>query len=152
MPHGQLSRLTCFNLNIKLYDFLTPLYQFESSYGVDQGFDWDRQKKLLEDAIKSDRDILKDIPQELRLNISPKSELDHLPPPQRLTPYAIPEAKRNGMDWDGSEAGHRAIAYDVQKANFYVSQLATRSYLTEKYDLLIDKYNRNSMYILTRLF
>lgn len=47
------SMITCFNLNVKLYDCLTPLCQFEGSYGVNQLVDWDRQKTILEETIQA---------------------------------------------------------------------------------------------------
>jgi hypothetical protein len=142
-PEGILSKLAAFNLNIQIYQTLTPLATMEMAYGIDQVFDWNRQKKVLEDALRNVKSVLVSAPQELLLqpSISPAQPEDrqYYPP---MTDY--PGVQTNGSDAFQSvdAVERRKLQYEIQKANIYASQLGTRSYIVEKYWNLHEVYEQ----------
>jgi hypothetical protein len=135
-PVGITSRLTGFNLGIKIYQTLTPLATMEMAYGIDQIFDWNRQKQVLEDALRKVKDVLMNAPQELLLQPNPQSgqyepnEHQYYPP---MTDYPGIRYNGNNMNQWADEDARRKLQFEIQKANIYASQLGTRSYIVEKY-------------------
>ena len=144
-PEGITSKLTGFNFGIKIYQTLTPLSTMEMAYGIDQVFDWNRQKNLMEDALLNVKKVLQKVPLELLLQPGCQSnpyepiERQYYPP---MTDY--PGVRSNGNDmsqWADSSA-RRELQYEIQKANIYASQLGTRSYIVEKYWNLYEVYEQ----------
>ncbi|KAL5354283.1 hypothetical protein ACLOAV_000371 [Pseudogymnoascus australis] len=66
-PPGAVSKLAGFNLGIQIYMTCTPLATMELAYGIDQLFDWPRQKRVLEECVENVKRTLENIPSELRL-------------------------------------------------------------------------------------
>jgi hypothetical protein len=145
-PTGLVSKLTGFNLNIQVYMTCTPLNTMEIAYGIDEIFDWNRQKRVLENCLHAVNHALDGTPKELML--TPGSQPGEFGGESRG--YIQPAQHFHGLsDGSGSAAGQavmnlqesrRPIQYEIQKANIYVSQLGTRSYLVEKYWNLLDAY------------
>lgn len=160
-PPGVISEITGFNLNVQIYMTVTPLATMELSFGIDEVFDWGRQKRILEQCLKDVKKVLENAPRELTLAPGAPVESDghqasgigaerfYFPP---ISQDATPLGHRNGMPPNGMPPNgnanietpeqRRAIQYEAQKANIYASQLGTRSYIVEKYWNLLDAYNR----------
>ncbi len=145
-PTGKLSKLAGFNLNVRIYSTVTPLATMELAYGIDEVFDWNRQKRLLEDSLLNVKRVLDDIPSELRLETGSQpgdfQGLSSYYPPNS----DFPGLRANGADstqWPDDEAKERRrlLQFEIQKANIYASQLGTRSSFVDKYCNLQDAYN-----------
>jgi hypothetical protein len=131
-PPNKISKLVGFNLNVKIYEALTPLATMELVHGVDQLFDWDHQKNVLTGCLSSVKRILDNVPKELTLNtredISSHREYHSIPNPtvSRSNGYHTEQSPPEGTETTSQ------IQFEIQKANILVSQLSTRSYLVEK--------------------
>jgi hypothetical protein len=146
-PAGIVSEITGFNLNIQIYMTCTPLNIMEIAYGIDEIFDWNRQKRVLENCLRAVKHALDGAPKELMLTPgSQPGEFEGENGRGYIQPVQHFHSVRDGS---GSAAGHddlnlqvsrRPMQYEIQKANIYVSQLGTRSYLVEKYWNLLDAY------------
>lgn len=142
MPEGETSQLTAFVLNIKIYDTLSPILVSEIAHGLNEVYDWGKQKLMLETALATVRDILKSLPPELVLNTDMIKSPSPLTGPHyqpTMTPYAMSEAS---VPYETSEEARLKTQYEIQKANLYVSQSGTRSYLVEKYEIMREQYCR----------
>ena len=142
-PPGIISKLTGFNLGIKIYSTLTPLATMEMANGIDEVFDWNRQKRVLEECLRAVKRVLDIIPRELMLQPGTQpgefdsSGYQYYPPTSDFS-----GARSNGdREWQESSA-RRRLQYEIQKANIYASQLGTRSYIVEKYGNLQDAYDQ----------
>jgi hypothetical protein len=113
-PSDVVSEITGFNLGIHIYMTCTPLATMEMAYGIDEVFDWNRQRRVLEECLRAVKRTLDHAPRELMLN--PGSE----------------------------RYQHERLQYEIQKANIYASQLGTRSYIVEKYWNLLESNNRKT--------
>jgi len=120
-------------------------------YGIDQVFDWNRQKKILEECLQKVKSILDSVPRELML--TPGSQPGEFASFESARPYFPPVAEYPGLRANGDEMGHwpqessesrRQIQYEIQKANIYASQLGTRSYIVEKYGNLQEVYEHRA--------
>ncbi|CAG8961272.1 hypothetical protein HYFRA_00013551 [Hymenoscyphus fraxineus] len=138
-PHNVLSKITGFNAGIKIYLTVSPLATMEMAYGIDQVFDWNRQKRVLEECLKNVKKTLDGIAPEL--HVAPQSKApefganntSYFPP---VPEYMGARANAtNGAQWqpEGSMEARRNLQFEIQKANIYASQLGTRSYIVEKY-------------------
>ncbi|KFY14623.1 hypothetical protein V492_02512, partial [Pseudogymnoascus sp. VKM F-4246] len=66
-PPGAVSKLAGFNLGIQIYMTCTPLATMELAYGIDELFDFPRQKRVLEECVENVKRTLENIPSELLL-------------------------------------------------------------------------------------
>ena len=137
-PAGIVSKLTGFNLACQIYMTVTPLATMEMAYGIDEVFDFNRQKKVLEECLRSAKKVLDGAPNELVLIPNATNDGFSIPERRYFPPaQEYPGIRSNGVDslpWlqDASDA-RRKLQYEIQKANIYISQLGTRSYIVEKY-------------------
>lgn len=146
-PVGIISKLTGFNLNIKVYSTVTPLATMELAYGIDNVFDWSRQKRVLEECLQSVKRSLDHAPPELMLQVS--KPFDNQAPAQGQYYPPMPEfpghranAPTENTTWQLAvdPEARRRLQHEIQKANIYASQLGTRSYIVEKYWNLQESY------------
>jgi hypothetical protein len=146
-PPGKISELTGFNLNIKVYLAITPLATLELAYGIDEVFDWNRQKKVLESCLGDVIKTLDHAPQELLLQNGFQAVDENSASQQYYPPmHDHPGLRFNGTEaarWYPSPEARRQLQYEIQKANIYASQLGTRSYIVEKYWNLYDAYQKS---------
>ncbi|KAH9208577.1 hypothetical protein DL95DRAFT_395158 [Leptodontidium sp. 2 PMI_412] len=146
-PAGVLSKLTGFNLNVRIYKTVTPLSTMEFAYGIDEVFDWNRQKRVLEQCLSNVKQVLEVIPQELMLQpgASP-GEFEHSAFQYQPPNTDYPGVRSNGGDanqWPiGKSEERRRLQFEIQKANIYASQLGTRSSFVDKYCNLFDAYEK----------
>ncbi|KAL2821057.1 hypothetical protein BJX63DRAFT_443581 [Aspergillus granulosus] len=121
-PSRLVSRLVGFNANVRVYGSYNPISAWETAFGLGQIFDWDRQRVVIYECLQKSKLALANVPKELSLYATEGAHLDQA------------EDVKMGLDHDDPEAlERRHIQYEIQKANIYSSQLATRSYLVEKY-------------------
>ncbi|KAL9105046.1 MAG: hypothetical protein Q9163_000059 [Psora crenata] len=144
-PDGHKSELVGFNINVRVFLSYQGISKNELIHGVDELFDWERQKKELEQSLKNVKTILEGLPPSLVLD-----QQDQTPNPQKHS-YPEPGAAPSGpldqtkMAIDSIE-DRTKMQQEVQKANIHASQLGTRSYLVEKYFNLSDAHQRLSNY------
>lgn len=134
-PAGLVPELVGFNANVKVYQSYTTLATTELTYGINEVFDWERQTKVLDQGLRSCKRVLDELPSELSVWLEGSQEnqpLNMFAPGQELQgrdPLML--LTLNGAEQNPDEK--RKTQYEIQKANIYLSQLATRSYITERY-------------------
>lgn len=144
-PEGILSGIVGFNMGVKTYMTCTPLSTMEVAYGIDQVFDYQRQRRVLAQCLNAAKHVLDQLPNELMLLQNSESggfgqrNEAYYPPLE-----GFPGARSGGIEgqsWNGVAGDEkRRRQYEIMKSNIYASQLATRSYLVEKYWNLQDAY------------
>ncbi|KUJ15108.1 uncharacterized protein LY89DRAFT_671495 [Mollisia scopiformis] len=150
-PDGIVSKLTGFNLNVKVYLSTSKLSTMELAYGIDEVFDWARQKRVLEECLRQCKHSLDHAPHELLLQPGSapgefaSTAAQYFPP---ATEYPGLRVRMNGdqaSEWQFTNPdARRQIQYEIQKANIYASLLGTRSYIVEKYCNLQEIHERKT--------
>ena len=128
-PLGVVSLITGFNANVRVFLSYDALSTMDMTYGTDESVDWDKQKLLVQRCLAACRTALEGVPRELKLrqdNTSFSTAADGLSRYQQLQA-------------DDDILGKRQTQFEIQKANIYVSQLGTRSYILEKYWTLCER-------------
>jgi hypothetical protein len=121
-PAHTVSRLVGFNANVRVYSSYNPISAWETAFGAGQIFDWERQRVIIYECLQKSKLALANVPKELSLCTTEGASLDQ------------EEDVKMALDhYDSETQGRRHVQYEIQKANIYASQLATRSYLVEKY-------------------
>jgi hypothetical protein len=148
-PPGQTSTLTAFVLGIKIYSAMSPVLRSDVINGENKVLPegWDSHKRILEHTIVQVKELLRVIPRELQLNLTQTPQTSDQPGPHYqppMTPYALTGSNGNSMQFDDSASAHRNTPFEIQKGNLYASQLATRSYLVEKYAIMQETHYRES--------
>ncbi|KAJ9649087.1 hypothetical protein H2199_001001 [Coniosporium tulheliwenetii] len=134
-PPGVVSLMTGFNLNVQIYLSYEPLVTMEIAYGIDHCFDWERQKHVIVGSLKACKHALDRVPPELGMwpaadQYGGQQGQSYYP----NMPYHDPALIGSfDTDPDASLEERRRVQFEIQKANIYVSHLATRSYIVEKY-------------------
>lgn len=147
-PPGLISEIVGFNANVRVFCSYNGLSAMELAYGVDEIFDWGRQKRMLESCLRTAKTALDDVPQELMLRPGSRTgsfgsgtyDQDgvYRPPIGDLQGSQIYNEMQNG----DAIVARRRVQCEIQKANIYASQLGTRSHIVEKYWNLCDIHNR----------
>ena len=152
-PPGDIPVITGFNANIRVLSTCNDIAAIELIRGVDEVADWERQKKVLDISLQSVKHALDDLPSELVFTSQappPRSREPKYPSPNPESSIAqeLAQHATNGFDnirIDFNRHGERRrIQYEIQKANIYATQLATRLYLVEKYWNLYDAHGLTS--------
>ncbi|KAL6157425.1 hypothetical protein ACJQWK_07116 [Exserohilum turcicum] len=141
---GVLSMLTGFNVNVRIYLSYSSLATAEMAFGIDEIFDWERQQRVFQQSLQRCRQILENMPQQLK--VQPKTGKDSGIEQQKSYYPPMPEysgMRDPTMDNYSKPETQDARRYEIQKANIYASHLATRSHLVEKYFLQLEKYQRS---------
>ncbi|KAL4911590.1 hypothetical protein BDW74DRAFT_165008 [Aspergillus multicolor] len=120
-PAHKVSRLVGFNANVRVYSSYNPISAWETAFGAGQIFDWDRQRVVIYECLQKSKLALANVPKELSLFMPGGAPLEQ------------EDVKMTLGHEDEGASTRRHIQYEIQKANIYASQLATRSYLVEKY-------------------
>ncbi|KAL2204471.1 hypothetical protein CC79DRAFT_1133072 [Sarocladium strictum] len=146
-PEGAVTLLTGYRFAIDIYTTMNGVVSLELAYGMST-LPWSDQRLLLRDGLLAAKSVIDNLPPELQLHPSPNSEA--------ANPLAALDD--SGMQyappaWPASQPAHdvrnviklhphrrRQLQYEIQKANIFVSQLATRSYFVEMYFNLRDVY------------
>ena len=142
VPQDEISELVAFNATMKTYEAVTDINAMDLAYGPDELFAWDHQSHSIRRSLGMLDGVLGSLPSEFLLDrrSSPVTTQAHdpqFPPPTQ----GYPEL---GVDYSTRVGGHREqkkIRVEIQKANYYASHIATRSYLIEKLRKLSDKHH-----------
>ncbi len=135
---GSVTLLTGFRFAIDIYTTMNGIVSLELAYGMST-LPWADQRILLRDGLMAAKSIIDNLPPELQLGSSsadsnPLASLDesgmqYVPP---VWPSVQPSHDlRNVIK--AHPVRRRQLQYEIQKANIFVSQLATRSYFVELY-------------------
>ncbi|KAK4113224.1 hypothetical protein N656DRAFT_648583 [Canariomyces notabilis] len=163
-PEGTVSLLTGFVQAIKIYMTMNGLVSVELSYGI-ATLPFHDQKVMLDECLQAVKHVMDDLPRELRIDLnSPDSGanhgLDNLLPTNSQTSNLFDDSGAGGLaylnlgyqqqtpaDFRHIVSAHperrRLLQYEIQKANIYASQLATRSYYVERYLNLRDAHREH---------
>ncbi|OAQ82656.1 fungal transcriptional regulatory protein [Purpureocillium lilacinum] len=146
---GSVTLLTGFRFAIDIYTTMNGIVSLELAYGMST-LPWPDQRLLLRDGLLAAKSIVDNLPPELQLgnhaaaavdDASSLASLDeagmqYVPP---LWPEAQPAHDlRNVIK--AQPLRRRQLQYEIQKANIFVSQLATRFYFVDMYYNLRDVY------------
>lgn len=137
-PPGLLPMMSGFNANVRVYLSCKPISIMELAWGIDQVVDWERQKRVLLEALRSCKSAMNNMPPDLTV-WAPGSSLQDQS--NGLDPYPMFQSSSgqrdpamiNPNDVEPTLEERRRMQYEIQKANIYASSLATRSYIVEKY-------------------
>jgi hypothetical protein len=166
-PDGVVSLLAGFNQAVKIYMTMNSIVSVELSYGITT-LPFHDQRGMLEDSLQAVKQVMAVLPRELSLDLhrSPSNgqsshglgdfsmsdphsvlgddQFQYYPPayPAHQPPTDIRHIIKSHPQ------RYRHLQYEIQKANIYVSQLATRSYYVERYLNLRDAH-RESMRVQT---
>ncbi|KAK0713496.1 hypothetical protein B0T26DRAFT_833070 [Lasiosphaeria miniovina] len=159
-PEGVVSLLTGFNQGIKIYMTMNGLVSIELSYGIST-LPFHDQKVMLDECLQAVKQVMDDLPRELTIDLNnalPCLGLEDLPPaippdgifdehgfqycPPAYPAHQPPTDIRHAIE--NNPEHRRLLQYEIQKANIYVSQLATRSYYVERYLNLRDVHRENT--------
>lgn len=135
---GSTSLLTGFRFGIDIYTTMNGVVSLELAYGMST-LPWADQRLLLRDGLLAVKSIIDNLPADLQLgqtgpDVDPMeafedSTMQYVPP---LWPNAQP-AHDPRLAFKSQPHRRRQLQYEIQKANIFVSQLATRSYFVELY-------------------
>ncbi|KAG5932330.1 hypothetical protein E4U53_001382, partial [Claviceps sorghi] len=140
---GSVTLLTGFRFGIDIYMTMNGVVSLELAYGMST-LPWADQRILLRDGLIAAKSITDNLPPELHLAAQgedanllatlDEAGLQYVPP---LWPNAQPSHDvRNVIKTQPAQ--RRRLQYEIQKANIFMSQLATRSYFVELYFNLRD--------------
>ncbi|KAF1963357.1 hypothetical protein CC80DRAFT_397288 [Byssothecium circinans] len=146
-PAGVVPEVTGFNINARIYLSYSTLSTTEMAYGSDELFDWDRQQRMLDDCLQRCKQTFENIPDCLHVRNNKNGQNSTFG--QRKKPYFPPmpeflgmrDPALNGFHGPESQEARRASQYEIQKANIYATHLSIRSYIVEKYFVLLEKSN-----------
>ncbi|KAL8713995.1 MAG: hypothetical protein Q9220_002141 [cf. Caloplaca sp. 1 TL-2023] len=134
MPEGEISRLAGFNANMKIYQACTGVSVMDLAYGINELFDWNRQNLTLRQSLSSVEDVLSHAPPEFSLQHKSAPLHDQrYPPPNQGYPEMFAPERESAHD-------RRKVQLEIQKANLHAAQLATRSFLIDKYSILFEAH------------
>lgn len=149
-PEGTMSLITGFNRNINTYLSMNELIGIDMCYGI-KFFEWTAQRTMLNNALNQAKSITNALPPELQVDTAnPQAEsnvkfldesgFQYCPPafPATQPPHDVRHA------FAEQPLRRRKLQLEIQKANIYASQLATRSYYVERYLNLRDTYRAQS--------
>ncbi|KAH7349682.1 hypothetical protein B0T11DRAFT_232290 [Plectosphaerella cucumerina] len=141
--NNSVTLLTGFRFAAEIYTTMNAIVSVDLVYGMST-LNWTDQRGMLRDALIAAKDIVDRLPPELQLhgNHDAFNNFDAFEDPNlQYVPPAYPNAQpandvRNVIK--GNTQRRRQLQYEIQKANIFVSQLATRSYFVELYFNLRD--------------
>lgn len=167
-PEGTVSLLTGFNQGIKIYMTMNGLVSVELSYGI-ATLPFHDQAVMLDECLQAVKQVMDGMPRELTidLNSGPANATHGLDNVVRVStqPSLFDESSTAGVlhycppvpyvqqppphaDFRHATSSHperrRLLQYEIQKANIYASQLATRSYYVERYLNLRDAHREHA--------
>ncbi|KAK3486763.1 uncharacterized protein B0T23DRAFT_324847 [Neurospora hispaniola] len=161
-PPSIVSRLTGFVQAIKIYMTMNPLVSIELSYGLST-LPFQDQKVMLQDCVQAVKQVMEGMPPELTLDLDSNpadgvptslSELSRIPASRSALSdsgfqYCAPAYPAHQPASDirhivNNDHGRRLLQYEIQKANIYASQVATRSYFVERYLNLRDAHREHT--------
>ncbi|KAJ2904639.1 hypothetical protein MKZ38_007475 [Zalerion maritima] len=149
-PEGTVSLLKGFNECVRTYLTMGPITSAELCYGLGS-LPWNHQRTMINDGLRDAKQVTLGLPVELQLTpnegtIPQSASADLEDAGYQYYPPAFPQGQpANDIRHVIAEqpAKRRKIQFEIQKANIFVSQLATRSYYVEKYFNLHDAWRES---------
>ena len=136
-PTGTLSLLVGFNLNAMIFRAFHALTALEMAFGRNELYDFDRQRQIIRQALAKVKSVTDHAPPEFQINlpgqagsVSAHAASDYS---NLLNGRQHPMSDRARSNSYSLSNSRRGVQFEIQKANIYATQLATRSYLVEKY-------------------
>lgn len=143
---GSVTLLTGFRFGMDIYMTMNGVVSLELAYGMST-LPWADQRLLLRDGLLAAKSIIDNLPPELQLG-NRGDDANSLASIDEAGLQYVPPA------WPNAQPAHdlrnvikaqpmrrRQLQYEIQKANIFVSQLATRSYFVEMYFNLRDVHH-----------
>ncbi|KAK4221554.1 hypothetical protein QBC38DRAFT_513505 [Podospora fimiseda] len=154
-PDGLVSLMAGFNQAIRIYMTMNGLVSIELAYGI-SSLEFNNQRDMLGDCLGAVKQVMNGLPRELSINL----DMDYSEASHALTSNLTPNgAPTNAFEStpsiyycppvypyqsNGGPDQRRRLQYEIQKANIYVSQIATRSYYVERYLNLRDAHREHA--------
>ncbi|KAL8907405.1 MAG: hypothetical protein Q9171_005870 [Xanthocarpia ochracea] len=140
MPEGEVPRLVGFNAIMQVYKACADVSAMDVVYGGNELSNWPQQRATLVRALDSVEGVLGIIPSMFLFGSKSSSN-----EAARQQNYPLPTQGYMGLGvlvpFQNDEPNERKrTAIEIQKANLYGAQLATRSYLLQKYLILSDSF------------
>ena len=156
-PEGSVSLITGFNQGIKIYMTMNGIVSIELSYGISM-LPFPNQKSMLDESLQAVKQVMNDLPRELTIDLNTGSQSAHgLSDLMPVGHAGVFDDGNNGLhytpisypvqlppDFRPHPERRRLLQYEIQKANIYASQLATRSYYVERYLNLRDAHREHA--------
>ncbi|RDA89475.1 hypothetical protein CP533_3634 [Ophiocordyceps camponoti-saundersi (nom. inval.)] len=145
-PEGSVTLLTGFRFAIDIYTTMNGIVSLELAYGMST-LPWADQRLLLRDGLVAAKSIVDNLPPELQLGsqLSVEEDGDDDAAAADAGLQYVPPG------WPNPQPAHdvravikahplrrRQLQHEIQKANIFVSQLATRAYFVDLYFTLRD--------------
>lgn len=136
-PPGLISELVGFNVNVRVFCSYNSLSATEMAFGINEIFDWEKQKALLEECLRAVKVALNEVPRELMLRSGSRiSQYDFNLNGQGVLGYSTTHSVTPYLEHQSGESSsseRRRLQHAIQKTNIYASQLSVRSHIVEKY-------------------
>lgn len=165
-PDGIVSLLAGFNQGIKIYMSMNGLVSVELSYGIST-LPFHDQKAMLDESLQAVKQMMDGLPRELTIDLNatlgntqphglpnllstapPTGVFDDTNNGLHYLPISYPAMQQPAPEFRHGASAHperrRLLQYEIQKANIYASQLATRSYYVERYLNLRDAHREHA--------
>ena len=144
-PSGVVSKIVGFNANVRIFQSYDQLNLINMTHGAAKGANWNQQRHVIEHCLTACKQSMECLPPELMLIKGPETT-EFSPSSYAMSPeYNSYDrtSQRDGtrpalMEIERSAQERRKVQYEIQKANIYVTGLATRSHIVEKYWTLCD--------------
>ncbi|KAL8963549.1 MAG: hypothetical protein Q9193_000207 [Seirophora villosa] len=142
MPHGEVAKLTGFNVLMKIYRVCSEVSAMELAYGINEAFDWAQQRAVIAKALGRVRTALSGLPRALLFapESSPKAQtqLSQETHPLPTQGYPVLNGQQNSMQAHGWKDEQNKTQLEIQKFNIIAAEIATRCTLIETYSRLSD--------------
>jgi hypothetical protein len=134
---GLTPLLTGFNLNTSIFMSMNELVGVDMCYGINF-FEWSAQRAMLHNALQTAKAVIERLPPELQVNFVADDDAASTSDDGSMLycPPAFPAMQpshdvRHKLTQQPQR--RRKLQLEIQKANIYASQLATRSHFVERY-------------------
>ncbi|CAO1602942.1 hypothetical protein XANCAGTX0491_006538 [Xanthoria calcicola] len=143
MPEGEISKLAGFNAIMEVYKACADVSAMDVVYGGSEPSDWPHQKAIVLRSLESVEGVSGTIPSIFLSRSTASNEAARQPDYPLPTQGYLGHGVLVPFQTDGPHE-QKKTAIEIQKANLHGAQLATRSYLLQKYSVLSDESRANN--------
>lgn len=143
MPEGEISKLAGFNAIMEVYKACADVSAMDVVYGGSEPSDWPHQKAIVLRSLESVEGVSGTIPSIFLSRSNASNEAAQQPDYPLPTQGYLGHGVLVPFQTDGPHE-QKKTAIEIQKANLHGAQLATRSYLLQKYSVLSDESRANN--------
>ena len=145
-PPNLISQITAFNLNVRIYSTYEDIYKMEILHGPGEIYNWEEQKRILEQCLIAAKRALDEVPPELLLQPNNGSSGFEQVSFQGFSPPTSNHLGSSGpysrVQVGDDVVEQRRLQCEIQKANIYGSALSTRSFIVERFWNMYDLHQR----------